>query len=518
MNQLNSRQIAILKYLLRADQPVSADELGAKIGISGRIVRHNIAFINAWLESFGLQIQSKTNLGLSLVCPDEIAKKILAELLSAETSMIYTPKDRQYLILFEILSRSGEISEEELRSKLNVSRTTLSHDWNWVEQWLNQRNLFITHRTRAKVSVQGRENDFRHALISLLLELGIESELISLCLWGIKPTDIKSPTISQAASLILNVVSGWELTDGWNVVSYIENEFVSKLDDGDHLVLTLYWVILRRRTQQKCFINLSDERINYLSSRPEYAIVQATVERLLERISLSLPRPEIAQLTLEVMTTRGEFKVEGDSELIQANQEKTSEIASRLIIQVGKYLGTDLENSEVIKRLSVHLSRVVIRMKFGLPFQNKLTDEIKQAYPLLWQATLKATNEVWDEAGPPLPAEEIAFITMYMALAIQLNKNEKHIKQNPMAVVACPSGGVTVWMLVSRLRTELPEIKEVISLRDISNVNPDEIDIIISTAKVNSPKIKSVTVNPLLGDEDIFKIRKELGLIKESKQ
>ena len=113
---------------------------------------------------------------------------------------------------------------------------------------------------------------------------------------------------------------------------------------------------------------------------------------------------------------------------------------------------------------------------------------------------------------PPLPTEEIAFITMYVALALELNKNIEQKLPNPRVVVACPSGGVTVWMLVSRLRAELPEleIKEVISLRDINSIDANEVDVIISSTPVNSRNIQSITVNPLLTDKDIKRIKQEL--------
>ena len=175
-----------------------------------------------------------------------------------------------------------------------------------------------------------------------------------------------------------------------------------------------------------------------------------------------------------------------------------------------------MTNSVVILQLADHLSRVVIRMKFDLPIQNNLTKQAQKAYPLLWQATAKAIYEVWDEAGPPLPKEEIAFITMYVALALELNKNIKQILPNPRVVVACPSGGVTVWMLVSRLRTELPEleIKEVVSLRDIASIDPAEVDVIISSTTVNTRNIMSITVNPFLTDKDIKQIKDSLEYYK----
>ncbi len=86
--------------------------------------------------------------------------------------------------------------------------------------------------------------------------------------------------------------------------------------------------------------------------------------------------------------------------------------------------------------------------------------------------------------------------------------------------MACPSGGVTVWMLVSRLRMELPdlEIKEVISMREINRINPEEVDAIISSTVVNSRKIKSITVNPLLPEQDVKRIKHELDFYSKQSE
>ena len=516
MNNLNSRQTAILQYLLAQPEPVSAETLGNAIGVSARIVLHNMAFINTWLEPYQVEIKRKTKFGILLVCSDEVKKVLLQKLKSSDSEKIFSLKDREQLLLFEVLSRAGEFSETQIRTTLDVSRTTLTHDWSRVERWLNQRDLFLTRRPRAGISVQGRENDIRHALMQLLFETGLETEMINLALWGIKPTEIKQIEFPQAARYILINIANWGLNDGWNMVTWVENELVSTFADGDHLALTLYWVIMLQRVKKKHFIQLSDERIHYLSTRPEYQIVQDIINRLIANLSIQLPSPEIAQLTLEVMTARGIFNNANETKTGSNGQEKTALMAKLLVEKIGQYLGADLNNGEVIKRLTDHLTRVVIRMKFGLPIQNRLIEETKRAYPLIWQATSKAIDEVWDEAGPPLPVEEIAYITMYMALAVQLNKNIQIGPRVPQAVIACPSGGVTVWMLVSRLRAELPEIeiKEVISLRDLSKLNSDEVDVIISTAQVTSRNIKSITVNPLLTEQDILKIRQELEFYK----
>ena len=511
MELLNSRHSAILQYLLESTTPVSAEAVGNSIGISARIIRQNIPAINHWLKPYQVEIECKPNYGMLLVCPPEAKARIIEAIHSHPKENVFSLKDRQQLILFELLSQSGQFTESQVRTQLHISKSTMAHDLDRVEKWLNSRDIFLSRRPRVGVTVQGRENDIRHALISLFYESDLETDLIRMALWEVKKQQEIRYNVPQSADYILSKMSTWRLNDGWNSISLIENELNAKFADGDHLTLTLYWVITNQRIKESHFIQISDERIHYLSTRPEYKVVQDIIKRLLEKKHISFSEPEVAQFTLEVMTARGTFTNLDEHQVINP-QEKTLLIAKKLFKKIGEYLGSDFNSPVVIMQLAEHLSRIVIRMKFDLPIQNNLTEETRKAYPLLWQATSKAIYEVWDEAGPPLPKEEIAFITMYVALALELNKNIKQKLPNPRIVVACPSGGVTVWMLVSRLRAELPEleIKEVVSLRDITSIDEKEVDVIISSTKVNARNIKAITVNPLLTDKDIKKIKQEL--------
>jgi transcriptional antiterminator len=512
MDILNSRQLSILQFLLETPKPVSAEVIGNSIGVSARVIRENIPSINKWLASFHEEIDCKPKFGLLLLCPAETRQQINETILSSQKETIYSLKDRQQLILFELLSQSDQFSINQIRNQLSISKSTLSHDLDRVEDWLKRRDIFLSRQRREGVIIQGRENDIRHALISFFIDMNLESELIRLALWEVKGDEDKKYNLSPTASYILSKMADWGLHDGWNFISFIENDLNAKFADGEHLSVALYWVITNQRIKGKHFIQISDERIHYLSTRPEYKIVQDIIIKLLEKKYYKLSDPEIAQLTLEVMTARGTFSDINNSQSLVNSREKTIQIAKHLFQKISDYLGADLTNSVVISQLADHLSRVVIRMKFDLPIQNNLTEETRKAYPLLWQATSKAIDEVWDEAGPPLPLDEIAYITTYVALALELNKNIKKTLSVPRVVVACPSGGVTVWMLVSRLRTELPdlEILEVISLRDINRFNSSHIDAIISTAQVNSRDIKTITVTPLLNEKDIKQIKQEL--------
>jgi transcriptional antiterminator len=167
----------------------------------------------------------------------------------------------------------------------------------------------------------------------------------------------------------------------------------------------------------------------------------------------------------------------------------------------------------VLARLAEHLSRSVTRVHHGLPIRNPLTPEVRRAYPALWDATSEAARGLAGDLNAALPQEEIAYITMYMGMALELRRRLER-NAGRRVVIVCPSGGVTAWMLLSRLKSELPELEvvDVMSIRYLGKFDRESADAVISTAELSSCPLPVITVSPLVTGQDIERIRRRLGL------
>jgi mannitol operon transcriptional antiterminator len=122
--------------------------IGNSIGVSARVVRQNVPAINSWLTSYQVEIDCKPKFGLPLVCPAETKHQILNAFQSFQKDTLYTLKDQQRLILFDLLSQTDQFSESQIRYRLQISKSTMTHDLNRVEEWLNQRDIFLSRRLR----------------------------------------------------------------------------------------------------------------------------------------------------------------------------------------------------------------------------------------------------------------------------------------------------------------------------------------------------------------------------------
>jgi transcriptional antiterminator len=162
--------------------------------------------------------------------------------------------------------------------------------------------------------------------------------------------------------------------------------------------------------------------------------------------------------------------------------------------------------------LAEHLSRALDRARHGLLIHNPLLAQVQQAYPSLWLAAAEVLAGVSRRIGVAIPAGEVAYVTMYMGVAHEINERNRKVPRRRVAV-ACPSGGVTVWMMVARLQRSLPEldIAEITSVRHLSRLDPTRVDAVISTAQVSCRDIPVITISPLVGAEDVERIRAHFG-------
>ena len=93
---------------------------------------------------------------------------------------------------------------------------------------------------------------------------------------------------------------------------------------------------------------------------------------------------------------------------------------------------------------------------------------------------------------------------MYLSGALERG----HLRPRKRAMVVCPSGMATAWVLVSRLQAEFPELAVVAvqSATSYENVN-DNYDIVISTVPLTVDGSEVVVVSPLLSSSDVRTIR-----------
>lgn len=508
MPALNSRQVAIARALLNAHGPVSAGALGRQLGLSARIVRYNLPMIAFWLASREATLTTAAGEGIHLDAPDDVRGQILRQLdASTPQRLLLSPRERRQVLLFELLTSWDYRTKRSIQHKLAISSSTLYRDLIEIESWCAENQLFLERRPRLGIQVIGREEDRRQATITLLLDFDLAGPLLDYCLNDATRDRDCAPELTPAQRLIVDEVLGWQLDEAWDDVGAIFKRLKIPHADFTHLTLALYWALTRRRLARGCAVQMRRQQIEELRARHEY---RAVSEHLNSRTAGEFPLPaaEIAQFVLLISASlSGESMPAApptpDIEAI------ARQITQRLAHGIEPRIGTSPVTADVVARLEAHLARSITRLRHGLPVHNPLEREVRQAYPEMW-LSVKSLLDAEDLARL-LPEDEIAFITMYLALAERLL-----IKSSPAlrVIIACPTGGITVQMLVYRIGEELPEVEivDVIPISHLSTIDSQTADAVISTATLSTSPLPVITVSPLLNQQDLTLLRRRLNL------
>ncbi|NND03627.1 MAG: PRD domain-containing protein, partial [Acidimicrobiia bacterium] len=168
------------------------------------------------------------------------------------------------------------------------------------------------------------------------------------------------------------------------------------------------------------------------------------------------------------------------------------------------------EDTELQRSLTEHVERLRIRVRYGLPVHNPLLKEVTLRYPDVHDVAGEIAQRIGDELEGQMSDVETGFVTMYLSGALE----RLRLKPRKRAIVVCPSGVATVWILVSRIQAEFPEldIVEVVSAGSFVRDDHESYDIVISTIDIGAEEsaIPVVVVNPLLPTDDVRRLARSL--------
>ena len=191
-----------------------------------------------------------------------------------------------------------------------------------------------------------------------------------------------------------------------------------------------------------------------------------------------------------------------------SSTEEIDDLAEEMLAIATERLHASLVDDDELRRsLTMHLTRLVVRIRYELPVHNPLVEEIAARYPDVQAVAVDLGQLVGERVGAEINDDEIGFITMYLSGALERG----HLRPRKRAMVVCPSGMATAWVLVSRLQAEFPEL----SLADVQSAttyedSSDSFDIVISTVPLDFSGAPVVVVNPLLSSMDVRTIRSAL--------
>ncbi|MGE5591592.1 MAG: BglG family transcription antiterminator, partial [Bacillota bacterium] len=395
---------------------------------------------------------------------------------------------------------------------LYVSRTTVFEDLKALERRLARSGMSLERRAHTGIRLKGNEATWRRAAADLLGGAVDTGRLFR------PPAGSGQALSRQMVSLIADVDTD-RLAEA---VRAAEERMGLTLADGAFMGLVLHLALAVKRLQAQKSIDMPGTQLDALRQVPEFSSARAVADAVEEALGVSLPPSEVGYITLHLLGARMRetFPLEGGT-AADSHRMVTDRLAYDFACRAEALLGVPLkEDAELLSGLALHLAPTAERLRYGGALRNPLLDEIKAVYPQIFWAAQQCTQMLVKAWGVAVPEEEIGYLAMHLGAAIERRRSRP---PRPRVLVACGSGVGTARILESRLRAELPEVEVagvVSSLHAVTSLEQwQPLDLIISTIDLTSlpgggghfSGAPAIRVNPLLGAEDVARVRAALG-------
>ncbi len=494
---LDTRVLRITRWLLEQEQPRSTASVAADLGLSERVVRYRLDHIDRYLRSCGAELVRKRGLGLVVDGPPDIRRRITADLPPlSDAPRVYAPEERVRILLAALLwSAPTVVSLEDLHLELEVSKTSARRDLRAGEPWLERNGVPLVRRPGRGISVAGPERRIRQVIVQLILE-AIPEEVLLLQLAA-------DPAARSAANVRVPVglrerIFTLPLRDTAEIVrsSALGQTLMSGRSD---VVFALFLAVSVARIRDGHTVAVEAGLHRSVMDHPIAESVAGIVPGLEKLVGAFLPAPEMAAVTEYLLGLDALDTVQSDSAAISAD------LLDRIMGFAGEHLHAALADDLELRRgLASHLERLSVRLRYGLPVHNPLLPEVRARYPDVYAAAADIGTLVESAMQVPIVEDEIGFITMYISGAME----RARLRPRRRALIVCPSGMATVWVLVSRIQAEFPELDlvEVLSERGYEELQHGDFDLVISTVPLVEHEVPVVVVSPLLSASDVGRL------------
>lgn len=491
---LDSRQAAIARFLLDGAGVASVEEVAAELQLTDRVVRYNLPSVEAYLGEHDLHLGKRRGVGVWIDGDATARASVREELDAAPGPSVLDAADRQSRVVLALLESAPEaLRSESLEARLGVSRPTVRRDVRVAETWLEQHRLHLRRLPGVGIAVRGSEVDVRAAMLALVLERVPANVLAALAIAA--PGHVPVDGIPGLAPYLVHL-------DMPTFRAILRGE-LRDFDDRDPTMLmaTLSLAILAGRARAGHPARLVRGRLRSLMDHPVSDAATRIAQAVGDRIGVTLGAPETAAITESLL---------GFVELTDSRAVPEAHLVAlidRLVAAAAARLHPSLADDGLLRaNLTEHLRRLNVRLRYGLPVSNPLQHEVRKRYPDVYDVASAILAGLGEIDGAAIPVEEVGFLTMYLAGALE----RRQLRQKIQVTVVCPAGMATAWILVSRLLAEFPqlEVVQVVSKTAFERETGDlSTDLVVSTVPLDGlTGVPWIVVSPLLQERDVRRL------------
>lgn len=449
---------------LRDRGPISAAKLAEEFGVSTRTIRSIVSEAN---EAYAGTMRVVSHRGQSYRLEVEDAPA-LERLLSGDggrgAQLPSRPEERQAYLLADLVSRTGWITLDELCNVLYVSKRTLSNDLRVVKEALSRFGLTLESKPYHGVKVFGDEAARRICLASVATGSVVGRPVTA---------GAEASSIASLVGIVASCVDA----------STAERSF--RVDELAHHNLIVHIAIAVERIRAGQYVPMRDDQLSRIEASPEFDVARAICARIEERLSVHLPREEVAYVALHLAGKRSTFDVASSGSLVISDDAWNT--VTRMLEHVLTMFKFDLRDDiELHMNLARHVMPLFVRLRNHMSVENPLLDDIRSRFPLAWAMAYASSKAVLvGEYGAMPSDDEVGYIALSFALSLERRKSGPGKKS---ILVVCATGAGTARLLEYRYRKAFGDQIASIETCDVSSVAAQDftkIDYVFTTVPLS---------------------------------
>lgn len=490
MDKRTTNLLSIIECILQSPG-VRCEELARQGGVSERTIRNRIQQINDLLKGI-VRVVSKRGQGYLLEVFDEPAFEAWCahQLESAHGGHVpATPRERKAYLVNDLLERTDWITLDDLSEVLFVSRKCISRELRDVERYLATYDLSVEKRPHYGIRVCGGELNRRLCLASVAIEHDGDGP------W------ILDDKIRRSHRKLLNEVAACVSQ------SVVSDEVEIGAVALQNLVVHVTIAILRMRSG--CYMPMDADFVSEVKGSTEYESAERLAEMIQAHFMLELPEEEVAYIAIH-LAGKQTISTQGAEGIVDG---QVWDLVARMLSEVKRVYRFDFSDDlELRMNLARHLVPLLVRLKFHMSARNPILRDIRSRFPLAYSMALDSASVVSKQVGGDLNDDEIGYIAMAYAIALERRKSSQRRKKNILLV--CASGAGSAKLLAIRFQERFGAGINEMRTCDVGHIDREDlssIDYVFTTVPINkSLPVPVCEVGHFLDERDELVVQRVL--------
>ena len=484
---VKKRYFEIINLVINSNDEITIKDISNLYNITERSIRYDIDELNVFFqEKNNKDIIEINNNRLKILYSENEIEDIVENI--KEKEYFLSENERVNILSYEIFLSKNEFILQYFTEKYNLSKTTVRYSLKELNKIISEYGLVIDMNNNRGYKIIGSEINIRKYIINILREY-------------IKNIKEKKIEYNPLKKIIQKFYKESRIEESKNTINKILDYTGKTISDEAFETLQLFLFISVIRNKDGYEIEEDVENEIFLSKTIEFSKIREILEKV-ENI-----KEKDIHYFVDFFLGSYSYNLEYSYFL---NWILIESLIDQFIKLLSDKLKVNLTEDKILrKELLNHIKPAIYRMKNKFKLTESILSEVKNQYMELFIKTKSSLKIISDFIDLSFDEDEAAFITVMIQRAIMRNNPSTLLKKDPNILIVCGLGYSSSRFLYENINNRFQvNIIDIIPFNQLENYNYlKKADIIISTLDFKLDGMDVITVNAVMNEKDILKLK-----------